>query len=291
MTTTCQNILAHPVDEPHGIAVDMMPFIHYINVVLKEDAWNYFEGNKMKLTLTAILVLTALLLFSCREKEEKPQEQPVQPPQQTGAGANVHTVVVKEVIQASAYTYLKVKENDRDFWIAITKREIEIGETLSFAGGLEMKNFESKDLQRTFETIYFVDKIDSNQPSPSAGNPSIEMPHGKKPVIGQKEISIEPVEGGITIGELFSNRDSYANKSVLIKGQVTKVNRAIMGRNWIHLQDGTSGSGSYDLTVTTQDEVSVGDVVTFEGTIVLKKDFGAGYAYDVLMEKAKRQAQ
>ena len=98
-------------------------------------------------------------------------------------------------------------------------------------------------------------------------------------------------EGGITIGELFSNKDSYANKTVLIKGQVTKVNRAIMGKNWVHLQDGTSGSGNYDLTITTQDEVSPGDVVTFEGKIALNKDFGAGYAYDVLMEDAKRQAE
>jgi hypothetical protein len=198
--------------------------------------------------------------------------------------------VVQEVIQASKYTYLKVKEKDRAFWIAIAKREIEAGETISYAGGLEMKNFESKDLQRTFETIYFVDKI-SDQPSVPAGHPSIEMPHGMKPVIDKKEISIEPIEGGITIGELFSNKDSYANKTVRIRGQVTKVNRAILGKNWVHLQDGTSGSGSFDLTVTTQEEVSVGDVVTFEGTIVLDKDFGAGYAYDVLMEEAKRQAE
>jgi len=62
-----------------------------------------------------------------------------------------------------------------------------------------------------------------------------------------------------------------------------------MGRNWVHLQDGTSGSGNYDLTITTQDEVSLGEVVTFEGMIVLNKDFGAGYAYDVLMEEAKQQ--
>lgn len=245
----------------------------------------------MKLTLTAISFLTALLLFSCREKEEEPQEQYVQPPQQSSAVANVHTVVVQEVIQARAYTYLNVKEKDSDFWIAITKREIEAGETFSFAGGLAMKNFESKDLQRTFETIYFVDKIAENEPLPSAGKQSEEIPHRMKPAIDKKEISIEPVEGGISIGELFSNRDSYANKTVLIKGQVTKVNRAIMGRNWVHLQDGTSGSGNYDLTVTTQDEVSLGEVVTFEGMIVLNKDFGAGYAYDVLMEEAKQQAE
>ncbi len=245
----------------------------------------------MKFTLTAISVLTAFLLFSCREKTEEVQEQNFQPPQQTNAGTNVHAVVVQEVIQAKGYTYLRVKEKDNDFWIAITKREMQAGETFSFADGLEMKNFTSKDLQRTFETIYFVGNITGNEPLPFAGKQSGESPHRMKPAIDKKEISIEPVEGGISIGELFSNRDSYANKTILIKGQVTKVNRAILGKNWVHLQDGTSGSGNYDLTITTQDQVSLGDIVTFEGKIVLNKDFGSGYAYDVLMEEAKKQAQ
>lgn len=245
----------------------------------------------MKLTLTAISVLAALLLSSCRGKEEEQQGQYVQPPQQNIAGANVRTVVVQEVIQASGYTYLKVKENDSDLWIAITKREIEVGETFSFADGLAMKNFTSKELQRTFETIYFVSKISDNELSLSGSKQSEGNPHGTKPTLGKKEISIEAVEGGISIGELFSNRDSYANKTVLIKGQVTKVNRAIMGKNWVHLQDGTSGSGEFDLTITTQDEVSVGDIVIFKGLIVLNKDFGSGYAYDVLMEEAKQQAE
>ena len=251
----------------------------------------------MKLTLTVISILMALLLSSCRIKEEEPQEQSVQPPrqaqppQQAIAGSNDHTVVVQEVIQASGYTYLNVKENDSTFWIAITKREIEAGKTISFADGLVMKNFTSKDLQRTFETIYFVSKISGNEPLPSGGKQSEVNPHQTKPTMGKKEITVEAVEGGISIGELFSNKDSYANKTVLIKGQVTKVNRAIMGSNWVHLQDGTSGSGKFDLTIMTQDEVSVGDIVTFEGLIVLNKDFGSGYAYDVLMEQAKRQAE
>lgn len=245
----------------------------------------------MKRTLMAISVLAVLLLFSCQEKEEEPQEQHTQPPQRTAAGVDIHTAVVQEVIQATAYTYLKVKEKESEYWIAITKREIEAGETLCFTSGLVMKNFESKDLQRTFETIYFVDNIVGDKPLSTVSKQSVEISRGMKPVIEKKEISIEPVENGITIGELFSNRDAYANKTVLIRGQVIKVNRAIMGKNWIHLQDGTSGSGYYDLTVTTQDEVNVSDVVTFEGTIVLNKDFGAGYAYDVLMEDAKRQVE
>jgi hypothetical protein len=242
----------------------------------------------MKLTLTAISILLALASLSCRDNEQQ-QAQQQQQTQQGGAAVDLHTVVVQEVIQASSYTYLKVKEADRDFWIAINKREIEVGATISFAGALEMNNFQSRDLQRTFEKIYFVNRIVGDEST--TNQRSMSMPHLMKPEIDKKEISIETAEGGITVGELFSNRDSYADKTVLIKGQVTKVNRAIMDRNWVHLQDGTGDSGSYDLTVTTDEEVNVGDVVTFEGKITPNKDFGAGYSYEVIMEQAKLQTQ
>jgi len=248
----------------------------------------------MKLTLTAISILLALASLSCRQKEAEQKEQDILQQQQVqtkqgGAVADLHTVTVQEVVQATSYTYLKVKEADSDFWIAVTKREIEAGATISFAGGLEIKNFESKDLQRTFETIYFVDRVVSG--GAPATQQSMSMPRPVKPELEKKEVSIEPAEGGITIGELFTNRDSYADKTVLIKGQVMKVNRAIMNKNWVHLQDGTGDSGNFDLTITTNEEVNVGDVVTFEGKITLNKDFGSGYSYEVLMEQAKLQTQ
>jgi len=243
----------------------------------------------MRLTLTAISILLALASLSCREKKQQQQAQQQQLMQEDRATVDLHTVVVQEVIQATSYTYLKVKEADEDFWIAINKRQIEPGAKISFAGALEMNNFKSKDLQRTFDKIYFVNRIVGDE-SP-ATQESMSMPHQTKPEPEKKEISVEPAEGGITIGELFANRDSYADQTVLVKGQVTKVNRAIMDRNWVHLQDGTSDSGKFDLTITTTDDVKVGDVATFEGKITLNKDFGAGYSYEVIMEQAKLQTQ
>jgi hypothetical protein len=249
----------------------------------------------MKLTLTAILILLALASLSCRQKEQEQEQQKLAQQQQNvqmqqdAAAAELHTAVVQEVIQATSYTYLKVKEADNEFWIAVTKRQIEPGATISFADALEMTDFQSKDLQRTFDKIYFVSRIVGDGLSES--QQSMSMPLRMKPELEKKEISIEPAQGGVTIGELFANRNSYGDKTVLVKGQVTKVNRAIMDRNWVHLQDGTSDSGSFDLTVTTNDDVKVGDVVTFEGKIALNKDFGAGYTYEVIMEQAELQTQ
>ena len=91
-----------------------------------------------------------------------------------------------------------------------------------------------------------------------------------------------------SLKELFDNHDQYGGKKVVVKGECVKVNNQIMGRNWVHIQDGTKdGDTPYDLTITTQEEATIGDELTFEGVITLNKDFGGGYTYDVIMEKAK----
>jgi len=253
----------------------------------------------MRFVFTTILVLAVLVLSSCGENGQESQEQQAQPqqvktpPQMMSApgGPDLHTVQVQEVVQASSYTYLNVKEGDNTYWMAISKKDVKPGQTVSYAGGLPMKNFESKELQRTFETIYFVDRLIGDEAAATATQPSMSTSHSMKPAIEKADISIEPVAGGITIAELFGNRSSYGDKTVLVKGKVTKINRAIMDRNWVHIQDGTADADNYDLTITTSDEVNVGDVVTFEGKITLNKDFGAGYSYEVIMEEAKKKAE
>ncbi len=91
----------------------------------------------------------------------------------------------------------------------------------------------------------------------------------------------------ITIAELFANKDDYANKTVKVKGEVKKFNSKIMGKNWIHIQDGTEHLGENDLTVTSQMEAKKGDIIIIEGKIILDKDFGSGYFYKIIMEDGK----
>ena len=116
----------------------------------------------------------------------------------------------------------------------------------------------------------------------------LEKNHTGKVTTDQISVTVTPVEGGITIGDLFKNKVDYSEKIVKVTGQVTKVNTGIMGKNWIHIQDGTSDGTNYDLTITTDEVASVGDIFIFEGKISLNKDFGYGYAYDVLLEDAKK---
>jgi len=77
-----------------------------------------------------------------------------------------------------------------------------------------------------------------------------------------------------------------AGKTVILTGKVVKFNPDIMSKNWIHLQDGTSFNGFNDITITTLAEVKTDAIVSLKGTVVLNKDLGAGYKYDILIEDA-----
>ena len=87
------------------------------------------------------------------------------------------------------------------------------------------------------------------------------------------------------MAELFSAKKSFSGKSIIVKGKVVKVNDGIMNKNWVHIVDGTQFENKADLTITTIDSVNVGDIVTFKGVIILDKDFGQGYIYDILLEE------
>ncbi len=90
----------------------------------------------------------------------------------------------------------------------------------------------------------------------------------------------------ITIAELYANKTVYQGKTVRLHGKVVKYNPNIMGKNWVHIQDGTEHEGKNDLTATTGMTTKVGDEITIEGTVVLNKDLGAGYFYEILLEDA-----
>jgi hypothetical protein len=194
--------------------------------------------------------------------------------------SNQHKVTILEIQSVSSYSYLKVEEEDKEYWIACPKAEFRVGQVLLYTNAMEMKDFTSKELNKTFDRILFVDRLESK-----LGEGSMTEP--QKPHIEKENISVEQVSGGITIAQLYSNPNKYENKTVKIKGKVIKVNLGIMKKNWIHIQDGTSANNEFDLTITTNGTANIGDIVVVEGKIILNKDFGYGYSYKVLLEEAK----
>jgi len=205
---------------------------------------------------------------------------------QNAVPTNAKVFEVAEVIQATSYSYLKVKENLTERWVAVSKQDIKSGDVFYYDEAMLMSNFESKDLNRTFDEIYFVNQISK---TPIIKNPmgGVMPAHtGKVETPKSSAVTLEKAEGEITIAQVFGNRAEFSSKEFEIRGVVVKVNKQIMGKNWIHIQDGTINAGNFDLTLTTQDLAEIGDEVTFKGKVTLEKNFGSGYFYDVIIEDA-----
>jgi len=193
-----------------------------------------------------------------------------------------HMVKVEEVLNTQKYTYLNVTENGEKFWIAVPRKEVEIGNTYYYQGGLLKRNFESKEYNRVFETIYLVSDIHSQPINTSETHNHETMADHETSTSESGDIKL--AEGAIELSELFANPGKYKGSLIKVTGKCVKFNPMIMNRNWAHIQDGSGDN--LDLTVTTSENITVGAIVTLEGIIELDKDFGAGYKYEVIMEKA-----
>lgn len=71
-------------------------------------------------------------------------------------------VKVLEVLQVNSYTYLYVKEDTINKWLAVPNFDPKIGETYFYKGGMEMQHFTSKELNRTFESVIFLSSVSKN---------------------------------------------------------------------------------------------------------------------------------
>jgi hypothetical protein len=194
------------------------------------------------------------------------------------------TVEVKAVEQVNNYTYLLVKEKSAEYWVAVSKMKVNAGEIYRYKDGLLMEDFYSPELDKTFKKIIFLNELLSN--SSRSTEVVKEVTPGSIVAVEKSKVEIEKIEGIVSIAELYSAPEKYEGKIVLVQGEVTKFNGAIMNRNWIHLQDGSEHEGKFDLTVTTDETFIVGSIVVVEGVLALNQDFGYGYSYEILLEKA-----
>jgi hypothetical protein len=193
--------------------------------------------------------------------------------------AATHSAKVLETLESGGYTYIKVLEGGESYWIAMTQRPLKAGETIRFAEQGWMQDFHSKTLNRTFDKILFASDV------AEAGTTQVE----RKPDVMS---SAYQQKGTITIAQLFADRERYSGKKVRVRAKVTKTSAQIMKRNWVHLQDGSRFANADDLVFTSNEKLpEVGSVVTAEGIVAKDKDFGYGYFYSVIVEKASFSAQ
>ena len=103
---------------------------------------------------------------------------------------------------------------------------------------------------------------------------------------------IAKAPGGKTIAEIYAAKDQLAGQPVTFRGKVVKTRANIMGKNWIHVRDGSGAGDANDLTITTTETPpTVGATVVVTGQLSRNKDLGLGYKYDVLIEDGKLKTE
>lgn len=116
--------------------------------------------------------------------------------------------------------------------------------------------------------------------------------HGSAPAVPSGgTIKVDKASGpnAYTVAEIYAKAKALHGTTVVVRGQVAKISKAIMGKNWIHLRDGSGDpkDGTNNLVVTSKDVAAVGDIVTASGTLAKDKDFGSGYRYQAILENAR----
>jgi hypothetical protein len=253
--------------------------------------------------LSAVL-LVAVAVAGCKKSEPPPAApQQAAAPAGADAGAPQGTTLKGKVIErldAPPYSYLKLQVGKDEMWAAVPKTETEKGKEVTVVNAMPMNGFESKTLNRKFDVVFFgtlegaapaggeAKAAPSMDPSPS--NMAAQHANvGKGPAeVGDVKVDKATGADARTVAEVYAQKAQLKDKPVTIRGKVVKYNAGIMGKNWLHVRDGSgSADKDNDLTVTSQDVAKVGDVVTIKGSVRVDKDFGAGYAYPVIVEDAK----
>lgn len=253
------------------------------------------------------LMLIVILFCGCQDKSPKQAgtEAKQQPAAMAPAPPHVSvTGAVLEKIDVTGGMYLRLKTPQGEVWTAVDKADVKKGAEVTVVNAVPMDGFESKSLKRKFDHILFGSLAagagtapapmaaghmasDSKKESPAKMHPAMVNPSAE-----QETIKVKKAEGadGKTVAEIFAAKSSLKGASVALRGKVVKCNMGIMGKNWLHLRDG-SGSPekeNFDITVTTLDSsAAVGDTVLIKGKVSLDRDFGAGYVYPIIIEDAK----
>jgi hypothetical protein len=198
---------------------------------------------------------------------------------------------VLETMNSGGYTYVLIGTDEVQRWLAARETTVQVGDVVQAYEGMPMAQFESKTLNRTFDVVYFVDAL-HNLSAPvgnSVSSMPADLPATNRPAAEPAaDVQVAALESGQDIAYVYGNKDSLAGQQISLRGKIVKYNEGILGWNFIHIQDGSgdTADGSNDLTVTTKAATAVGETAVFTGTIILDKDFGAGYKFPVLMEDA-----
>lgn len=209
------------------------------------------------------------------------------PPAPTQGTTLVGTVL--EVKDVDQYTYLRLRTKDGEVWAAVPTAPVKVGADVTIAGPQAMNGFRSKSLNRTFDRIVFGTLAGRGEQAAASDHAAMHAPAGKAPAVPPVKVEKAKGPNAQTVAGIVTGATSLKDKPVTVRGQVVKFTADVMGKNWLHLRDGTgSGAdGSNDVLVVTGNTANVGDVVLVSGMVRTDRNLGSGYSYKVLIEEAK----
>jgi hypothetical protein len=200
---------------------------------------------------------------------------------------------VLEVRDVEGYTYLRLKTAQGETWAAVATAPVKKGAKVTIENATFMTNFQSKALKKTFDTIVFGNLSSGPGSPPKAGSDVAAAHSGVGKAADTADVRVPKASGANarTVAEIMTKPADLKDKPVLVRGKVVKYSSGIMGKNWIHLRDGTGSAAdkTNDVLVTTTEQTQVGDVITAKGVVRVDKDFGAGYTYKAMVEDATLQ--
>ena len=230
-----------------------------------------------------------------------PQKADAPPAEKSSQAPEPLSGKVLQTMDSGGYTYMYIqKKNGEKIWVAVMTTPVTVGAQMSFKGGMEMVDFESKSLKRKFDKIFFADSAatDSTAKSATAAQSKGKAKNtsgGSKAAAPAKDKKVSVAKAteanAYTVQDIFANSAKLNKKKVVVKGKVVKVSVGIMGKNWIHIQDGTGTQAkkNHNLFCTSEGMADVGDVVTVTGVLAKDKDFGGGYKYSAIIEETTIQ--
>lgn len=237
------------------------------------------------------LITTLVLLFGCQNevKRDEPRTKNLEElAQKIGTESkkvsNPLSGKVLQTMDASKYTYVEIDNGAEKVWIAGPTTNVKVGDMISASNGMPMANFESKTLKRVFKKIFFISKWIKGEKSNITDQKKNDHTQVKSKIFVKEVLHSK---GETSIADIYDKKITLKGKKIRVKGTVVKFSAQIMGKNWIHIQDGSDGKND-DLTITSQETVKIGDIVTMDGVLAVDKDFGYGYFYAALLEDAKR---
>jgi len=242
------------------------------------------ESHVKKTGLTFIALLITLTAGGAPATAAYPDNAPATATPALPANPGPLSGEIVETMNAAGYTYILLDTVSGKIWAATTETSVKTGQRVSVPPGELMTDFSSKALKRSFDRIYFVSGIYPEGTLEKAAVQDHGVAGNTRTVVSDAHVKdVDKAPGGYTVEEILARSDSLNGQQVKVGGRVVKFMADIMGTNWMHIQDGTPG----DLAVTTDAQVNKGDLVLVEGILSVNKDFGAGYVYPAIIEKAR----